>query len=238
MAESELKAPSPKAQEVPAKDATAKSSIPHRLSKVEEENAKSSSWLRWSAWIAAIVVLVLAPTAWLYLPNHREEEAPQPQTQTIPAAVPQPAPVEPAAAASAPEQPGANEDPSVVISQWQDAMQARDAAAQAAFYADPVDRYFLRHNVSKADVQADKQSSIEKRKGLWTVKMERVVITRPKDATARVSLIKHYMVKEDGSPVSEWFVPSVLLLVRKDGRWQITSERDLGWAASMDELEE
>jgi hypothetical protein len=86
-------------------------------------------------------------------------------------------------------------------------------------------------------VLADRQAAIDKRKGIWTVKMERVKITRPKNA-ARVSLIKHYMVREDGAPVSEWFVPSVLLLVREDGRWQITSERDLGWAASMDELEE
>lgn len=236
MAEPELQAPS--RQEVPAKEATPKASIPHRSPSFEVENTKSSGWLKGSAWVAAIVVLVLAPAAWLYLPSHRQEEAPQPQAQTqpVPAAAPQPAPVQPAAA-PAPEQPGANEDPAVVVSQWEEAMQSRDAAAQAAFYANPVERYFLRHNVSKEDVLADRQSAIERRKGVWTVKMEQVKITRPKDGTARVSVIKHYRVQEEGSPVSEWFVPSVLLLVREDGRWQITSERDLGWAASMDELE-
>ncbi len=106
-----------------------------------------------------------------------------------------------------------------------------DAAAQAAFYANPVERYFLRHNVSKEDVLADRQSAIEKRKGIWTVKMEWVKITHPKDATARVSLIKHYMVQEEGSPVSEWFVPSVVLLFVRTAGGRITSERDLGWAA-------
>jgi ketosteroid isomerase-like protein len=236
LAEPELMVSSSEVSRVVPQEATAKPSIPHRFSSFEGEEVKTSGWLKWTAWIAAIVVLVLAPAAWLYLPRHMQEEISQPQP--APAAVSQVAPAEqPAVAAPAPEQPGANEDPAVVVSQWEDAMQARDASAQAAFYADPVERYFLRHNVSKEDVLADRQAAIDKRKGIWTVKMERVKITRPKNA-ARVSLIKHYMVREDGAPVSEWFVPSVLLLVREDGRWQITSERDLGWAASMDELEE
>jgi ketosteroid isomerase-like protein len=237
LAEPEVIVSSSEVPQVVPQAATAKSSIPHRFSSFEGEEGKSSGWLKGTAWVAALVVLVLAPAAWLYLPRHLQEEAPQPQP--APAAVSQAAPVpQPAVVAPAPEQPGANEDPAVVVSQWETAMQSRDAAAQAAFYANPVERYFLRHNVSKEDVLADRQSAIEKRKGIWTVKMERVKITHPKDATARVSLIKHYMVQEEGSPVSEWFVPSVVLLVREDGRWQITSERDLGWAASMDELEE
>jgi len=238
LAEPELIVSSSEVPQAVPQAVTEKPSIPHRFSSFEGEEGKSSGWLKGTAWVAALVVLVLAPAAWLYLPRHMQEEAPQPQPAS--AAVPQAAaPVrQPPVGVPAPEQPGANEDPAVVVSQWETALQSRDAAAQAAFYADPVERYFLRHNVSKQDVLADRQSAIEKRKSIWTVKMERVKITHPKDATARVSLIKHYMVQEEGSPVSEWFVPSVVLLVREDGRWQITSERDLGWAASMDELEE
>jgi hypothetical protein len=66
--------------------------------------------------------------------------------------------------------------------------------------------------------------------------MEEVKLTRPDENAARVHLIKHFTVQENGKVASEWFVPSLLQMVRSDGRWQITSERDLGWASSMDEL--
>jgi ketosteroid isomerase-like protein len=116
-------------------------------------------------------------------------------------------------------------------------LRTRDAAAQAAFYADPVDRYFLRHNLSKDAVVADKQAAIDKRKGGWTVKMDRVKVQRKGDDVADVSLVKHYMEQQDGATTSEWFVPSRLQLKRADGKWRIVSERDLGWATSLDDLD-
>lgn len=225
-----------------SKTATFQSAVPlHRESSFEEEDAKRSRRLKWSAWTAAIVVLVIAPAAWLFLPSHLQEETTQPQLQTqqlIPVATSQAASVQPAPVPVTAKLPGTDEDPVAVINEWETSMRSRDAVAQAAFYADPVDRYFLRRNVGRNEVVAGKQASIDKRKGVWTVKMERVKVTRPNDRTARVSLIKHYMVQEGGTSVSEWFVPSVLQLVRADGRWQISSERDLGWAPTMDDLEE
>jgi ketosteroid isomerase-like protein len=202
-----------------------------------EEDAKKSRWLKWSAWAAAIIVLVLAPAAWLYLPSHFEDNAPTAQVQPPPAALRQSAPAQPATEPISPKEPGSNEDPALVIKDWELAARSRDAAAQAAFYADPVERYFLRHNLSRDQVVAEKQAAIDKRKGIWTVKMERVNLTRKGGTSAKVSLVKHYMVRENGQTVSEWFVPSLLQLARAAGKWQITSERDLGWAPSMDELD-
>jgi uncharacterized protein (TIGR02246 family) len=148
-------------------------------------------------------------------------------------ATPPPAPAPPAAAPD----PTASEDPAEVVKQWETALRTRDAAAQAAFYADPVDRYFLRHNLSKDAVVADKQAAIDKRKGGWTVKMDRVKVQRKGDDVADVSLVKHYMEQQDGATTSEWFVPSRLQLKRADGKWRIVSERDLGWATSLDDLD-
>ncbi|HEX2919178.1 MAG TPA: DUF4440 domain-containing protein, partial [Edaphobacter sp.] len=198
------------------------------VSGLEEEPETGSKLLKWSAWIAALIVLVVAPLVWLYMPSHPESTsapAPQPNASA--------APSEPMAS---PKQPGEDPDPAVVVDDWAAAMNSRDAAAQAAFYADPVERYFLRHNLNRDQVKADKQAAIDRRKGDWAVKMESIKITRPDDKTARARLIKHYTVKEDGKTASEWFVPSVLLMTRANGRWQITSERDLGWATSLDEL--
>jgi len=195
---------------------------------VDEEQETGSKVLKWSAWVAALIVLVVAPLVWLYMPSHSEmAAAPAAQPATAEAA---PAPV------VAHKVPGENPDPAVVVDDWAAAMNSRDAAAQAAFYADPVERYFLRHNLTREQVKADKQAAIDRRKGDWAVKMESIRITHPDDRTARAHLIKHYSVKEDGKTASEWFVPSVLQMTRTNGKWQITSERDLGWATSLDEL--
>lgn len=229
--------------EAPFEEPVADASIPaprFRSSLLDaDEEVKSSKWLKGSAWAAGIVVLVLAPAAWLYLPSHRfENAAPQPQAQAAPVPVaagrPSPVPVTPAPPRAL---PGSDLDPAAMVTEWETAMRSRDAAAQAAFYADPVERYFLRHNVSQEQIQEDKQAAIDRRKGIWTVKLEQVKVTSANDTTAKARVIKHFMVREDGKGVSEWFVPSQLQLHRADGRWQIVSERDLGWATSMDDLD-
>ncbi len=209
----------------------------------DEQDEKKSRRLQWSAWAAAIVVLVIAPAAWLFLPSHSETRTPPPQRQQSPVPVSQQAPVPVSQQAPvppappAPKEPGLSDDPAEVVQEWEAAMGSSDAAAQAAFYADPVERYFLRHNVSKDQVVADKQAAIDKRRGTWAVKMEQVKVTRPDDAIAKVRLIKHFAVRQDGRLTSEWFIPSQLQLNRLEGKWRITSERDLGWATSMDELD-
>lgn len=208
---------------------------PPKSSPEEDEPEGGARWLKWSAWVAAIIVLVVAPLAWLYMPSHSAAPAGQ-QAHASPVAAPSATREQPKAVPVEVKQPGEDADPAVVVQDWEKAMNSTDAAAQAAFYADPVDRYFLRHNVSRNQVKADKQSSIDKRQGSWAVTMEQIKLTRPDDATARVRLVKHFAVKQEGKTTSEWFVPSVLQMTRANGRWQITSERDLGWATSLDEL--
>ncbi len=52
-------------------------------------------------------------------------------------------------------------DPKVWLESWADAMRGQDANAQASFYADPVEHYALKSNVSNADVWLDKERDSE-----------------------------------------------------------------------------
>ncbi len=142
----------------------------------------------------------------------------------------------PKVVASAPAHPAPAADPAELLRQWELAMRSTDAAAQAAFYAVPVERYLTRNNLGKEAVQADKQAGIDKRKGHWTVKMERVKISRQSDTEVTANFLKHFIEQEDGKPVKEWFIPSRLKLRNEYGIWWITSESDLGWVNSPDDL--
>ncbi|WP_260737883.1 hypothetical protein [Tunturiibacter lichenicola] len=116
----------------------------------------------------------------------------------------------------------------VWLDNWGNAMRTRDAAAQAAFYADSVDEYVGKYDVSKDAVLKDREATIHMRKGLWTVKMEKVVIVRQTKSEAEVRLVKHFIDEPEPSEIVESFVPTRLKLKRADGRgWRITSEQDL-----------
>ena len=120
-------------------------------------------------------------------------------------------------------------DPEVWLESWASAMRTQDAVAQASFYADPVDRYFLKSNVSNADVLADKQTDIQSREDLWTFELKDIVIEQKPDSTARVRLVKHIISLSQfaGPQVLEQSIRSELKLKRIDGQWKITAEQNL-----------
>lgn len=109
---------------------------------------------------------------------------------------------------------------------WAASMQTRDANAQASFYADKLDRYLEQRNVGRAAVLRDREATNRMRKGLWTVKMEDIVIERQTGSEAEVRLTKHFIGAPDRSEIVESFVPARLTLKRIDGQWKITSEQD------------
>ena len=106
-------------------------------------------------------------------------------------------------------------------------MRGQDAGAQASFYADPVEHYALKTNVSNADVWLDKKNSIQNRPASWTVKMEDVVIEPRPDESIRVRLTKHFTSGSDGGRVSDQSIHSQLKLKKIDGQWKIVSEQNL-----------
>jgi hypothetical protein len=112
------------------------------------------------------------------------------------------------------------------LQNWAASMRTKDANAQAAFYADTLDRYLNQRNVSREAVLRDREATNRMRKGLWTVKMEDVVIERQTGSEAEVRLVKHFMDEQETSEILESFVPTRLTLKRLNGEWKITSEQD------------
>jgi ketosteroid isomerase-like protein len=215
---------------------------------VVEEDPKRTGRVRLVATVATLTVVAIAGAR--YFAGRQGGALPEEQPEAVAASTATPSMsvvAKPVAAMATPSggpapppaapQYTTSEDPAEVVKQWETALRARDAAGQAAFSADPVERYFLQHDVKKDVVLAEKQAAIDKRKDGWTIKMDRVKVQRKGDDVANVSLVKHYMVKQEGATTSEWFVPSLLQLKRADGKWRIVSERDLGWATSLDDLD-
>ena len=212
------------------------------LSGLDEKEPGTWRRVGWTAAAIGLVTIVIFGARDLMDMSKTQDPDVQPATVSAMTSTPVSTPASttvptPTAAPASEPKPSLTEepdDPGEVVKQWENAMQSRDAAAQAAFYADPVGRYFLRNNVGRDAVLADKQAEIDKRKGSWTIKMDRVKVERQGDG-ATVSLVKHFTARGEGE--SEWFIPTQLKLKREDGRWRIVSERALGWATSLDDLD-
>ena len=132
------------------------------------------------------------------------------------------------------------EDPKVWLETWAAAMRSRDPVAQASFYADPVDRYLNRKNVSNAALVEKKRADIGRRQSLWTVRLSDVVVENRTPSEATVRLVKHYIVEGEPSQVSELFVKTRLQLKLIDGQWKIASEQEIraAAAASIDPIDQ
>lgn len=118
-------------------------------------------------------------------------------------------------------------DPKVWLEGWAAAMRSRDAVAQASFYADPVNQYIDRRNVSNAAVVQAKRADIGRRQGSWTFSANDVVVENKTPSEATVRLVKHYMVEAAPSQVSEIAVNTRMQLKVVNGQWKITSEQEL-----------
>jgi hypothetical protein len=131
------------------------------------------------------------------------------------------------------------EDPKVWLEKWAAAMRSRDPVAQASFYANPVDRYIDQKNVSNTVLVGEKRADIERRLGLWTVKLNDVVVESRTPSEATVLLEKHFIVEAEPSQVSELFVKTRLHLKLVNGQWKIASEREIRAAtpASIDPID-
>lgn len=118
-------------------------------------------------------------------------------------------------------------DPKKWIANWAETLKGTDAGAQAAYYADPVDKYFLRYNVSRAEVMAARHEALSTRKGEWTMRLDDVVVAQQTDTTARILFVK-YIASGEGPGRAEERLPTQIKLKRIDGEWRIVSEQTLG----------
>jgi ketosteroid isomerase-like protein len=214
----------------------------HEILAAAAEDAPSRK--RLAMWVTGLVAVLLAAAGSYSLYRSRSNsEVPTiqstDQSTDQPAAIPADSlPAEPSHVADVkPLLPTQNQisDPAVRVADirvwlenWATAMRTRDANAQAAFYADTVNEYVGKYDVSRDAVEKDREATIHMRKGLWTVKMEKVVIERQTKSEAEVRLVKHFIDEPVPSEIVESFVPTQLKLKRVDGGgWRITSEQDL-----------
>jgi ketosteroid isomerase-like protein len=209
------------------------------------EDDRMSGWKRFLLWVMALVVLLAtAGAGYYYWLRHRT--APSPVVVVAPAdrvathSAPRPVPkvvprkagelssakVAPSADAT-PESGASSSDLKPWLQDWAASMRTKDANAQAAFYADTLDRYLNQRNVGREAVLRDREATNRMRKGLWTVKMEDIVIERQTGSEADVRLVKHFIDEQATSEILESFVPTRLTLKRMNGEWKITSEQDL-----------
>jgi ketosteroid isomerase-like protein len=195
---------------------------------------------RRSAILLVLPLLILILAAAVYWMQHRRASqnlsAAMPEEHTAStsmenkAAAPAPVPTPPAIAVT-PPQPAPAAMPTDIkawVQAWAAAMRTRDVQAQLAFYATPLDRYFLTSNVSRAQLLKDKQADIDNRKGLWTFKAEDLVVERQTPTKAVVYLNKHIIVELPSSTIREERIKAQLKLKMVDGEWKITSERTVG----------
>jgi ketosteroid isomerase-like protein len=209
------------------------------------EDDRMSGWKRFVVWTMALVVLLaMAGGGYYYWSHHRT--VPSPVVTITPAVgvttnpTPQPKPkvdrrkAAETSSTTAPSAPdvtsvsaASSADLKLWLQNWAASMRTKDANAQAAFYADTLDRYLNQRNVGREAVLRDREATNRMRKGLWTVKMEDIVIERQTGSEADVRLVKHFIDEQETSEILESFVPTKLTLKRLSGEWKITSEQDL-----------
>jgi len=119
----------------------------------------------------------------------------------------------------------AEADPEGWLEGWVEAMNGTNAAVQASYYADPVDRYFLRSKVTRDAVLVDKEASIMDRREGWRMTVDKVEVAQRTATTARILLVKH-IVNGPGAPTLR--LRAQLKLKRVDGQWKISTEQTLG----------
>jgi hypothetical protein len=112
------------------------------------------------------------------------------------------------------------------LDNWAKAYESNDATLIANCYADQVDRYFLRQNVTNAFVHDYMESWLKDHDSrVIMFKIKDAAIYNQTPAYVQLRLVKEVVTKDSKGAV-ERFTPSELSLKRVAGEWKITGERD------------
>ena len=112
------------------------------------------------------------------------------------------------------------------LDNWAKAYESNDATLIANCYADQVDRYFLRQNVTNAFVHDYMESWLKDHDSrVIMFKIKDAAIYNQTPAYVQLRLVKEVVTKDSKGAV-ERFTPSELSLKKVAGEWKITGERD------------
>lgn len=112
------------------------------------------------------------------------------------------------------------------LQQWARAMALNDPQAETAAYAAHMQRYFLRTDVDRAFVEADKAAYLRRGNRTASFDLRDVRIENPTETTADVRLVKDVTWDQSASGATHKFIRSQLWMVRTDAGWKIAGERD------------
>jgi hypothetical protein len=119
-----------------------------------------------------------------------------------------------------------NVEVSRALENWAKANESNDPTLLANCYADEVDRYFLRQNVSNTFVHDYMDAWLKEHDSRVTMfKIKDVTFQNETAATVQLRLVKE-VVTTNSKGAAERFTPSQLSLKKVAGEWKITSERD------------
>lgn len=112
------------------------------------------------------------------------------------------------------------------LAQWSHAMVLNDPHAESAAYALHMDRYFLRTNVDRAFVEADKSAYLRRGNMTASFNLQDVRFENETPDAVDVRLIKDVAWAQSSSGATRKLIRSELHLVRTGDGWKIAGERD------------
>lgn len=193
-----------------------------------------SSWLGW--WSIGLAVFFVLLLAVFFSVRHLAKPhftAPRPGQTAGPQTAPD-SPVlsraaKPSAGLSVPAAHGQAPQREIddTLQRWASAAADNDPVAESAFYAPSVDRYFLRRNVSRGYVLADKQAFRARGNTVGTFTISQVKTQLLSPSSAVVNLRKTWSVSRSNAEGPLNYTWSRLWLRRGAQGWWITGEQDL-----------
>ncbi|HEX8776411.1 MAG TPA: hypothetical protein VF735_22770 [Pyrinomonadaceae bacterium] len=146
-------------------------------------------------------------------------------TSSSPAASPS-ATTSPTPAASPVDLAAVRNEVTALLNGWAESSMSRDINAHMSYYADTLDTYYTKTNVSAANVRADRERAYETYSSL-DIALSNIEI-KPESAGDRATAVFDKTWSFEGEEkATSGSVQQKLWLAKTGGRWRITGEKDL-----------
>jgi hypothetical protein len=190
---------------------------------------------------ATVLVLALAGLgAWLLLGNRNGagpgntradgERTTRTPANTSSSPVASPAPASPAptpAASSSPVDAAAvRSEVTTLLNGWRESSMARDLDAHMSYYADTLDTYYTKSNVSASVVRADRAQAYNTYSSL-DIDLSNIEVTPDSTGERATAVFDKTWEFEGEEKSTSGSVQQKLWLAKTGGRWRITGEKDL-----------
>jgi hypothetical protein len=115
----------------------------------------------------------------------------------------------------------------LLLREWTDSVKAKDLAKNVDCYAPVLETYFLKHNISRDLVEADKSRAFNATTQIKIYELSDIAIDFQSSANATVKFKKSWDTNLSSGKEFSGEEIAELGLTLLDGRWKIVSEREL-----------